>query len=323
MVATYRDTIPNLATTSDARILVQGFTGKASTFHSQLSIDVGTNVVGGTSPKAGKDNKKHLGQPIFKTVRELRASSKAKRQLGKIDAASVFVPPALAADAVLEAIEEEIPLIVAVAEGIPIRDQMRIHAALHSQSKSRYLGANSPGYTNAIAGVRMGIAPAAAAQKGRVGIAARSGTLSYEATGATSDLGLGQSYVLGVGGDYYPGTRMDEALEFFLNDPQTDGIILIGEVGGSMEEEAAELLSTLSNDSARTPKPIVGFIAGTNIPPGRAYGHSGAIWREGEIAGGDPREKIKHWERAGIMLAPSVADTAEVVLEQLKAIGKA
>ena len=207
----YAATIPHLGVGPQSKVIVQGFTGKASTVHTQISMSMGTNVVGGVTPKKGGTT--HMDRPVFDTLRQ------AVREL-KPDATSVFVPPALAAQAILDAIEEEVPLIVSVAEGIPAKDQMKFMAALHSQSKSRLLGANSPGFCNP-SGCRMGISPMITCAPGPIGIASRSGTLSYEASWATKH--LGQSYVLGLGGDFYPGTRTAEAVHFFMNDPQTEG----------------------------------------------------------------------------------------------------
>ncbi|MCO5559249.1 hypothetical protein L7F22_012844 [Adiantum nelumboides] len=307
---TYRDTIPNLALGPSSRVLLLNATGRASTLHAKLSLSLGTNIVGGTSSKSTHPDAE-LSQkfPLFPDVRT------AVRELGGVDAAAVFVPPSAAADAVLECIEEEIPTVVAVAEGIPTRDQMRVMAALHSQSKSRYLGANSPGYTNP-RGARLGIAPVAAASPGCIGIAARSGTLSYEAMGATKDLGLGQSYCLGLGGDAYPGTRTDEALEFLLNDPTTKGIIIVGEVGGTMEEDVSTYLDSLPSPPS---KPIVGFIAGLGVPEGRSYGHSGAIYHDGSAH--SALQKRKRWMASGVRVTGTIGETAMAIKEEMDRLG--
>lgn len=204
----YRKTIPQLALGPESNVLVLNATGRAATMHTKMSLQLGTRIVGGTSSKASKGLLKHPDDTLAETCPLFPDVRTAQRELDRIDAAAVFVPPHNAADAILECLEAQIPTIVAVAEGIPLRDQMHVMAALHTQEKSRYLGANSPGYTNP-RGARLGIAPLAAAMPGCVGIAARSGTLSYEAMCATKDLGLGQSYCLGLGGDFYPGTRTD------------------------------------------------------------------------------------------------------------------
>ncbi|PWY98505.1 NAD(P)-binding protein [Testicularia cyperi] len=303
----YSDTINHLAAGPHSRVIVQGFTGKASSVHTKISIDMGTNVVGGVSP--GKGGQTHLDRPVFNTVRE--AAEKLKP-----DCTSVFVPPALAADAIIEAIEAEIPLIVSVAEGVPAKDQMKVMAALHSQSKSRLLGANSPGYCNP-AGCRMGISPMITCARGPVGIASRSGTLSYEAAYATKH--LGQSYILGLGGDFYPGTRTVEALQFLLDDPHTRAVVIAGEIGGSMEEEVYDLLADPASPyrvGDSFVKPIVGFIAGLNTPPGQMFGHAGAIWRDSTSSALQKREL---WEKAGIRMADAIADVGKLVEQELAA----
>ncbi|SPO34952.1 related to succinyl-coa ligase [gdp-forming] alpha-chain, mitochondrial precursor [Pseudozyma flocculosa] len=316
--AGYASTLRNLAAGPHSKVIVQGFTGKASTVHTAISMSMGTNVVGGTSP--GKGGQTHLDRPVFNSVREAV-------QACQPHASSVFVPPALAAGAVLEAIEAEVPLVVCVAEGLPAKDQMKIMSALHSQSKTRLLGANSPGYCNP-RGCRMGISPMITAAPGPVAIASRSGTVSYEASWATKH--LGQSYILGLGGDFYPGTRTVEALEFFMNDQDTKAIILCGEVGGSMEEEVYELLSSSScpyrlSPSSTSPrregdatpfiKPIVGFMSGLAVPPGQTFGHAGAIWRDGIHSA---QQKQDLWRRAGIRIAEAIADVGRLVEEELQ-----
>ena len=311
---TYSSTIPNLAVGPHSNIIVQGFTGKASTVHTQISLDMGTNVVAGVSP--GKGGTSHLnGRPVFNSVRETLDAGI------HVDATSVFVPPALAADAIIEAIHAEIPLIVSVAEGVPVKDQFRVMEALHSQSKSRLLGANSPGFCNP-RGCRMGIAPMITCAPGPVGIASRSGTLSYEAAYATK--GIGQSYILGLGGDFYPGTRTVEALEFFFNDPDTESIVLAGEIGGTMEEEVYELLNDpdskyrQTEDRSKFVKPIVGFIAGLNTPPGQMFGHAGAIWRDDTSSA---VEKKKMWQDVGIRMADAIADVGKLIEQEMERYG--
>ncbi|SPO22105.1 related to succinyl-coa ligase [gdp-forming] alpha-chain, mitochondrial precursor [Ustilago trichophora] len=312
----YADTISNLAAGPQSNVIVQGFTGKASTVHTQISLDMGTNVVGGVSP--GKGGSKHLdGRPVFNSVRELLDAGI------RVDATSVFVPPALAADAIIEAIHAEIPLIVSVAEGVPVKDQFRVMEVLHSQSKSRLVGANSPGYCNP-RGCRMGISPMITCAPGPVGIASRSGTLSYEAAYATK--GLGQSYILGLGGDFYPGTRTVEALQFLMEDENTQAIVLAGEIGGTMEEEVYELLNDPESKyrqrggdgKGKFAKPIVGFIAGLNTPPGQMFGHAGAIWRD---ATSGAVEKKKMWEDVGIKMADAIADVGKLIEQEMEKYG--
>lgn len=307
----YSSTICNLAAGPHTNVIVQGFTGKASTTHTQISLGMGTNVVAGVSP--GKGGSKHLANlPVFNTVLEVLDAGI------RVDATSVFVPPTLAADAIIEAIHAEIPLIVSVAEGVPVKDQFRVMELLHSQSKSRLLGANSPGFCNP-RGCRMGIAPMITCAPGKVGIASRSGTLSYEAAYATK--GIGQSYILGLGGDFYPGTRTVEALEFLFDDPDTEAIVLAGEIGGTMEEEVYNLL----NDAAckyrqgdKFVKPIVGFIAGLNTPPGQMFGHAGAIWRDDTNSA---VEKKKMWQEVGIRMADAIADVGTLIQQEMDRYG--
>ncbi|CAO1632151.1 unnamed protein product [Parajaminaea phylloscopi] len=315
--ARYAATIGNLAVSKSTKCIVQGL-GKASTFHSQLSLKLGTNIVGGVSP--GKGGKTHLDLPVFDSIKE------ANRHL-RPHATAVFVPPLSAADAILDAIENEIPLIVSVAEGIPLHDQLKIMSALHSQSKSRLVGANSPGILNP-SGCRLGISPVIVAAPGPVGIASRSGTLSYEA--AASSKHLGQSLILGLGGDFYPGTRTVEALDYFMADDATKGIILVGEVGGVMEEEVADAVrdrylssptssaSSASASSSSPLKPIVGFIAGRNVPPGSVFGHSGAIWRDGLNSA---EHKRRAWSSVGIRVVDTVVDTGPAIEEEMRSRG--
>ncbi|GAC92678.1 succinyl-CoA ligase subunit alpha [Pseudozyma hubeiensis SY62] len=313
-LCSYADTIPNLAAGPHSNVIVQGFTGKASTVHTQISLDMGTNVVAGVSP--GKGGSKHLGgRPVFNSVAEVLDAGI------RVDATSVFVPPALAADAIIEAIKAEIPLIVSVAEGVPVKDQFRVMEVLHSQSKSRLVGANSPGYCNP-RGCRMGIAPMITCAPGPVGIASRSGTLSYEAAYATKS--LGQSYILGLGGDFYPGTRTVEALEFLFNDKDTQAIVLAGEIGGTMEEEVYTLLNDPNckyrqkDDKDKFVKPIVGFIAGLNTPPGQMFGHAGAIWRDDTSSA---VEKKMMWNDVGIRMADAIADVGKLIQQEMDRYG--
>lgn len=313
-LANYSNTIPNLAAGPHSNVIVQGFTGKASTVHTQISLDMGTNVVGGVAP--GKGGSKHLGgRPVFNSIKQVLDAGI------RVDATSVFVPPALAADAIIEAINAEIPLIVSVAEGVPVKDQFRVMEALHSQSKSRLLGANSPGFCNP-RGCRMGISPLITCAPGPVGIVSRSGTLSYEAAYATKP--IGQSYILGLGGDFYPGTRTVEALEFLFNDPNTQAIVLAGEIGGTMEEEVYALLHDpnckyrQAHDKDKFVKPIVGFIAGLNTPPGQMFGHAGAIWRDNTSSA---VEKKMMWNDAGIRMADAIADVGKLIQQEMDRYG--
>ncbi|CAO1624253.1 unnamed protein product [Sympodiomycopsis kandeliae] len=301
----YGQTIKNLAVGKSTRCIVQGFTGKSSTLHCKLSLNLGTQIVGGVSP--GKNGMSHLDRPVFDTVRS------AKKDLNP-HASLVFVPPLLTADAIIESIESEIPLIVAVAEGVPVKDQMRVMSALHSQSKSRLVGPNSPGLMNP-AGCRLGISPVTTSIPGPIGIASRSGTLSYEASYSCTQSSLGQSLILGLGGDFYPGTRFHESVEYFMSDDNTRGIVLIGEVGGVMEEEVAELLAEYKDTTGKLKKPIVGFIAGRNVPPGITFGHAGAVWRDG-INSAD--QKRRAWQQAGITVVDAVADVGPAMQEELQ-----
>ncbi|KAJ3727501.1 succinate-CoA ligase [Lentinula raphanica] len=287
----YDESIHNLLIHPDTKIICQGFTGKAGTFHAQEAIDYGTKMVGGVSPK--KAGQMHLGLPVFGNVKE------AMRELA-IDASAIYVPPAIAADAILEAIENEVGLIVCVAEGIPEADQIKIIHALRSQSKSRFLGPNCPGIINPL-GCKIGIQPGHIFRPGSIGIVSRSGTLSYESAAQITGVGLGQSLCIGIGGDPFPGTQHIDAIQVLLNDPHTEGIVFIGEIGGSMEEEAADFIYNFNN-SRPNPKPIVGFIAGQTAPSGRRMGHAGAL-----ITGekGAAQNKIAALLRAGVIMVDS------------------